>query len=124
MATEIVTLSPYGFLYPCCGMVLGEKPEQAGLFIQDSLRDRTVDEIADILEELKRDLFFKILQLLGPYRLLTELKRRNPALALRDQYVGSCDACLEFTNNPLVAEEARAFLAECGERLAKLQRGA
>ncbi|MCZ7657799.1 MAG: radical SAM protein [Xanthobacteraceae bacterium] len=118
MATEIVTLSPYGFLYPCCGMVLGEKPETAGLFIQDDLGTRSVDEIAAILEELKSDLFFKILQALGPYRLLMELKRRNPAIAVRDRYVGACDACLEFTANPAVVEEARAYLQECAQRLA------
>jgi hypothetical protein len=122
MATEIVTLSPYGFLYPCCGMVLGEDPERAGLFIQDDLTERSVEDIAAILHDLKRDLFFKIMQVMGPYRLLTELKRRNPALAIRDRYVGSCDACLEFTNNAEVAQEARAFLMECGEHFANLER--
>jgi hypothetical protein len=113
MATEVVTLSPYGLLYPCCGMVVGEPIENAQLFIQDDLSERSVDEIAGILDELKRDLFFKILQYLGPYKLLQELRRRDPELTVRDKYVGACDVCLEFTSNPRVAEAARSFLAEC-----------
>jgi len=113
MATEVVTLSPYGLLYPCCGMVVGEPIDRAQLFVQDDLAERSVDEIALILEKLKRDLFFKILQYLGPYRLLQELKRRNPELATRDRYVGTCDVCLEFTNNPRIAEAARSFLDDC-----------
>ena len=117
MVTEVVTLSPFGFLYPCCGMVVGEPPEQAGLFIHDRLEDRSVEDIARLLETLKRDFFFKLLQYLGPYRILQELKRRDPTLAIRDHYVGACDACLELTDNPRVVEAARDYLAECAARM-------
>lgn len=117
MATEIVTLSPKGLLYPCCGMVVGEKPEMADLFIQDSLVDRSVDEIADILDQLKGDLFFKLLQYLGPYQILQELRRRVPDLVMQDRYVGACDACLEFTANPAIAQAARDLLVELGAAL-------
>lgn len=116
-ATEIITLSPLGFVYPCCGMVIGEPTSSADLFIQDSLDGKSVDDIAAILEALKRDLFFKLLQIIGPYRLLQELKARNPELATRDHYTGSCDACLEFTANPAIAEAARAFLRECQQAI-------
>lgn len=121
MATEVVTLSPLGLLYPCCGMVVGEKPETADLFIQDSLKERSVDEIAQILADLKDDLFFKLLQSAGPYQLLLELQRRNPELAIKDRYVGACDACLEFTTRPDVAAAARAYLGELGGMLAQLE---
>ncbi len=123
MATEVITLSPYGLLYPCCGMVIGEQPERADLFIQDNLTGRSVDEIEVLLGELKHDLFFKILQYAGPYALLQELKRRDPALRVRDRYVGACDACLEFTHDPAIAAAARTFLRECAEHLAVAQSG-
>jgi len=121
MATEVVTLSPLGLLYPCCGMVVGEKPERADLFIQDSLATRSVDEIAEILDDLKDDLFFKLLQYFGPYRILTELQRRVPGLKIADRYVGACDACLEFTTNPAIAQAAREMLAEFGTVLESLE---
>ena len=111
-ATEIVTLSPYGLLYPCCGMVLGENPHDAALFIQDNLSDRSVDEIEAILDDLKSDLFYRLLQALGPYRLLNEVIRRDPTITVRDRFVGSCDVCLEFTTNSRVAEGTRKLLIE------------
>lgn len=117
MATEVITLSPYGFLYPCCGMVVGEKPEVADLFIQDNLRDKSVDDIADILTALKSDLFFRLLQAIGPLRLLKEVKRRNPSLVTSTKYVGSCDVCLEFTQNPQIAAATRELLQDLGNVL-------
>lgn len=116
-ATEIITLSPLGFVYPCCGMVIGEPTSSADLFIQDSLDGRSTDDIAAILNALKKDLFFKLLQVIGPYRLLQEIKARNPQLVARDHYTGSCDACLEFTANPAIAEATWAFLRECEQAL-------
>lgn len=117
MATEVVTLSPYGLLYPCCGMVVGEKPEAAELFIQDSLRDKSVDEIAAILADLQSDLFFRLLQVKGPYWILKQLQRRDPSLAINDKYVGACDVCLEFTQNPKIAAATRELVKEFGEIL-------
>lgn len=114
MATEVITLSPYGFLYPCCGMVVGEKPEVADLFIQDSLREKSVDEIAEILHHLKSDLFFRMLQSVGPLAILKELQRRDPTLTITDKYVGSCDVCLEFTQNPRIAAATRELMQEFG----------
>lgn len=111
-ATEIVTLSPLGFVYPCCGMVLGEEPRDASLFIQDNLVGKSTDEIAVLLDDLKHDLFFRLLQAIGPYRLLQEVRRRNPELAMRERFIGSCDVCLEFTRNPEVAEATRDVLRE------------
>lgn len=116
-ATEIVTLSPLGFLYPCCGMVLGERPADAGLFIQDNIETRSVDDIARILEELKGDLFFRLMQAIGPYKFLQEIRRRHPDIAMRDRFVGSCDVCLEFTANPAVRDAANELLREYGDRL-------
>lgn len=111
-ATEIVTLSPYGLLYPCCGMVIGEPTDRASLFIQDSVINKSVDEIASIIEDLKHDLFFKLLQTMGPYRLLEEIKARNPHIPVRDKYVGNCDICLEFTANPMIANATQKLLRE------------
>jgi hypothetical protein len=91
-ASEIVTLSPYGFVYPCCGMVLGERPDRAELFIQDSLTNKTVDEIEQIIHDLKDDLFFRLLQAVGPYRSLQEVKKRQPLLITRDQFIGTCES--------------------------------
>ncbi|WP_346622548.1 radical SAM protein [Blastococcus montanus] len=112
-STEIVTLSPRGFTYPCCGMVIGEPTSRAGLFIQDNLDGKSVDEIAEVIEALKNDLFFKLLQTMGPYRLLQEIKKANPELDARDRFTGSCDVCLEFTANPAIAEATRRFLDKC-----------
>ncbi|WP_323800275.1 hypothetical protein [Parasphingorhabdus sp.] len=117
MATEIVTISPKGLLYPCCGMVVGEDPEKAGLFIQDNLQDKNVDEIAEMLDALKEDLFFKLLQYFGPYRILQELKRRDPSIEISDHYVGSCDVCLEFTSQEQIADATCELLADLGEVL-------
>lgn len=116
-ATEIVTLSPLGFIYPCCGMVLGERPADAGLFIQDNIDDSTVDQIARVLEELKSDLFFRLMQAVGPYKFLMEVKRRNSHIKMRDQFVGSCDVCLEFTSNAGVREAANNLLLEYAREL-------
>lgn len=118
MATEVVTLSPYGFLYPCCGMVVGEKPEEADLFIQDDLSERSVDEIAIMLDSLKNDLFFRLLQYLGPYQVLSEVLKRNPQLKVKSRYTGACDVCLEFTSSPEIAAATREFLGEMAGRLA------
>ena len=93
------------------------EPETAQLFIQDKMNDKTVDEIATILEELKADLFFKLLQTVGPYRLLTEIKKRHPELTTRESFVGSCDVCLEFTSNPDVAKAASELLMEYADIL-------
>lgn len=117
MATEVVTLSPHGLLYPCCGMVVGEKPENADLFIQDDLKGRSVDEVAEMLDALKGDLFFRLLQYIGPYNILTEVLRRNPDLRGRTRYTGACDVCLEFTSNPGIAAATRAYLQELASRL-------
>lgn len=114
-STEIVTLSPHGFLYPCCGMVLGENPKDAALFVHDDVSQKSVDEIEQLLDDLKHDLFFKLLQLIGPYRILAEVKRRRPELQTRDSFTGSCDVCLEFTSNREVANAARELLAEYSE---------
>lgn len=117
-ATEIVTLSPLGFLYPCCGMVLGERPTDAALFIQDNIESKTVDEIANILEELKSDLFFRLLQAIGPYKFLQEIRRRFPDIVIRDRFVGSCDVCLEFTANSEVRSAANELLRDYAEQIA------
>ena len=116
-STEVVTLTPQGLLYPCCGMVVGESPHQANLFIQDTLANHTVDEIDAILDALKHDLFFKLLQCLGPYNLLLEVKRRHPTLKTRERFIGSCDVCLEFTSNPAVAPKVQQLLEEYGRIL-------
>jgi hypothetical protein len=110
-AARTVTVSPRGDLYPCCGPVIGEDPDGAGLLIQENLAGRSVDEIADIFEALKSDLFFNLLSTVGPYGLLQELGKRDPSLPRR-RYVGQCDACLEFASNPRVAAGAKALLAE------------
>lgn len=116
-AGRIVAVSPYGFVYPCCGSVLGAPPERAGLMIQDDLTGRSVDEIAAILEDLKNDLFFNLLSVLGPYGILQELRKREPALQTRP-YTNQCDACLEFTDNPLARGAAEKLLIEMSEALA------
>lgn len=97
--TEIVTLTPYGYLHPCCGVVVGESPENAKQFIQDNLIGKDISQIRVILRELKHDLFFKLLQYVGPYRLLQELRKSNPGLLLKERYVGSCDVCLDIASN-------------------------
>jgi hypothetical protein len=117
-STDVVTLSPEGLLYPCCGMVIGEEPRAAGLFVQDNLNGKNADDVAAVLKALKSDLFFKVLQVLGPYRVLEILKARRPELVTRDRYVGGCDVCLEFVRNPGVVRATEAFLAEAGRRLA------
>jgi organic radical activating enzyme len=117
MATEVVTLSPHGLLYPCCGMVVGEQPESADLFIQDDLAQRSVDEVEAMLDALKGDLFFRLLQYVGPYNILAEVLRRNPHLRGRSRYTGACDVCLEFTSNPGIAQATRALLQELAQRL-------
>jgi MoaA/NifB/PqqE/SkfB family radical SAM enzyme len=122
-STEIVTLTPYGLIYPCCGMVVGEPIDRASLFIQDNVIDKSVDEIAAIIDDLKHDLFFKLLQAMGPYQLLKEIKDRNPELATRSKYTGSCDVCLEFTANPMIANAARKFLHECESALKSAELG-
>jgi hypothetical protein len=111
-SSEIVTLSPLGLLYPCCGMVLGEPPEEAALFVHDDISERTVDEIETVLKKVKQDLFFRVLQAAGPYQLLDAVRRRHPELAPRERFVGSCDVCLEFTRRPEVAQATRELLME------------
>lgn len=117
-STEIVTLTPLGYLYPCCGMVLAEDPADARLFIHDSLLGKTPEEVAAALKALKRDLFFKMLQLLGPYRLLKIARGRDPGLRVRRRYTGSCDVCLELTRNRRAIRAIEAFLPECAAALA------
>jgi Radical SAM superfamily len=115
--TQVVTLSPRGLLYPCCGSVVGEPVDKAGLFIQDDLAGRTVEEIETIIAALRDDVFFRLLQAIGPYGLLQELRRRNPNLSARTQFTGQCDACLEFTDNADVADAARRFLRQIADKL-------
>jgi hypothetical protein len=115
--TQVVTLSPHGLLYPCCGAVVGEPIDNAELFIQDDLADRSVDEIATILDSLQSDLFFRLLQAIGPYGLLQELQRRYPELPIRTKFTGQCDVCLEFTANAAVADAARHFLKQIASEL-------
>ena len=116
-STQVVTLSPYGLLYPCCGSVVGEAPEAAGLFVHDEIAGKSVDEIAGLLETLRRDLFFRLLESVGPWGLLRELRRRNPRLPLRGRYTGPCDACLELTRHPAVAAAMQELLTEYEARL-------
>jgi len=117
-STEVVTLSPYGLLYPCCGSVVGEDPEKAALYVHDDLGGKSVDEIGEILEAVSQDLFFKLLQRIGPYRLLQEIWRANPGLATRRRFTSDCDVCLELTQNAEVASAARELLRGYAARLA------
>jgi len=118
-STQVVTLSPHGLLYPCCGAVVGEPTDQAQLFIQDDLTNRSVDEIEMIVASIQNDLFFRLLQTIGPYGLIQELRRRDPDLPVRSRFTGQCDACLEFTANGHVADAARHFLQQISAELSK-----
>lgn len=108
--SEIITLSPTGLLYPCCGMVLGEKPELSSLFIHDDISQKSSDDIFNSLSNIKLDLFYKMIQAIGPYQFLLEIIKKYPHIQTRSKFVGSCDVCIEFTRNSDVATAAWEIL--------------
>jgi hypothetical protein len=116
-STDVVTLTPHGALYPCCGMVLGKFPGKTPLFEYDNLMGKSVEEIHEAITALRENLFFRLLQIVGPYKLLDEVRHRNPEIPTRENYYGACDVCIEFTSNVRLQQGLDSLLEEYQERL-------
>lgn len=111
--TEIITLTPAGYIYPCCGMIAGATPKKGELFCYGPITNLNVNEVYSVLMKMQRDLFLRLLQALGPYRILLELNNRNARIKMRKKYVGNCDVCDEFMRNRLIRSETKRWLEEC-----------
>lgn len=110
--TQVIALTPEGLAYPCCGMIMGMDPARAGAFVLGRLEGKSVEEAAAMLQDAKRDLFLRLIQVLGPYRILTLLKQRRGEMKVPDRFVGTCDMCMELSGNPAVAEALEELLLQ------------
>jgi hypothetical protein len=117
-AGRTVTISPQGLLYPCCGAVIGVPSERADLFTFGQLGELDEDQLVELLESVRDDLFFQLLGQMGPYELLQALKRRDPSIITRETFTGECDACLEFTKNDAVRRATADLLARARSEVA------
>ncbi|MEW5727964.1 MAG: radical SAM protein [Pseudomonadota bacterium] len=115
-ATEVVPLSPNGRLYSCCGMVVQDGIADNPFALAD-LGGADEDAIAEVLAGVKQDLFFRLLQTVGPYQLLRRLAQRHPGLALPGQFVGGCDACCFLMNSPQAVTALWDYLTELSGEL-------
>lgn len=117
MSTEILTVTPDGLLYPCCGSVVGERSANSSLYAFDDVTEKSVEDLRAMFRALKNDLFFRLLQVVGPAGLLEELRARHPEVEIRRRYNSDCDACLEINGNEAVGPALQALLEEYGAEL-------
>lgn len=119
VATEVLTLTPTGLLYPCCGSVVGELASNSGFYALDDLSRMTVDELQVAIREVKENLFFRLLQAAGPAKLVALLQEREPALRIRSRFNSDCDACLELNRNAAAGPALHALLRELAATLGR-----
>jgi hypothetical protein len=117
MPWSCITVTPTGLLYPCCGAVVGEVAANSGFYALDELEGMDVAELRAALRGVKDNLFFRLLQVAGPARLLVMLRQRDPALRLRTDFNSDCDACLELNRHPAAGPALHALLQELAARL-------
>lgn len=117
VTTEVLTLTPSGLLYPCCGSVVGEIASNSGFYALEGLLSMTVDELQVVIREIKDNLFFRLLQIAGPAKLLALLREREPTLPMRSRFNSDCDACLELNRNAALGSSLHALLLELARSL-------
>lgn len=100
MATEIITLSPTADIYPCCGMVVGGESGPNNPFNYCNITTCSTEKTSEYIQKLKQDLLFKVIQTLGPYRLLRILNNHDETIEVRNNYTGPCEVCLDIVSNP------------------------
>jgi hypothetical protein len=109
---RVGTVAPTGLVYPCCGPVVAEKPSCARLFVQADLAACDQAQATAAMNQVPSDLFNQLLRTAGPYGLVSEAHRRNPALGSMRRFVNHCDACLELATNSGVTSEVERLLGE------------
>lgn len=105
-----------GDFFCCCGFSnydFHENLDKSPLFLRN-LNRLSVQEIVDIYEDMKHDLMFLMMYLIGPSGFLREVEKDNPDLVVRKKYCGQCDICNELWGNGKILERVPATL----ERLA------
>ena len=100
VATEVLTVTPTGLLYPCCGSVLGEVAANSGFYAFEDISLMSVEELRLVFREIKDNLFFRLLQIAGPAKLVAMLQQREPELELRSRFNSDSEACRELNRNP------------------------
>jgi hypothetical protein len=108
-----------GDFFCCCGFSnydYHESLDKSPLFHRN-LNGCSADEIVEAYEEMKHDLLFLMMYLIGPATFLREIEKDNPDLLVRKDYCGQCDVCNELWGNQAVLERIPATLERLATRI-------
>ena len=109
-AGQVITITPTGDVFPCCGPATGLSASKADLFVQANIANMDKSEIYDVLKNVPQDLFVGLLAKFGPNKIIQSLSSKNPDIKPLNRCAGECDMCLEFGRNRAVKDAASALV--------------
>jgi len=101
-------VAPDGAVFACCCFGDSTRRAEARIGWAGNARERP---LTDILEEMPRNLLFRLLEQNGPYALLRLVRARCPELRTRKRYFTTCDVCVELYR-PAVRRRLASVLNE------------
>jgi hypothetical protein len=96
---------------------VGEVAANSGFYAFEEISRMSVEELRLVFREIKDNLFFRLLQIAGPAKLVAMLQQREPELELRNHFNSDCDACLELNRNLEAGPALHALLTEYADSL-------